>query len=284
MDNHENNPKSIKYYVKRFIQANATYFKGKKVVDLPAGNGVTSRILDEVEAEVIPFDLFPEYFNYDALECKRADVLKGMPLEDDSVDYIICQEGIEHFTDQFKALQEFNRILKKGGSLLITTPNYSNLQSRFSYFLSESERFNQILPPNEIDSIWMNNQTLSSEIYFGHVFLIGVQKLRVLSKLAGFNIKRIIFTRARTTSIILLILSYPLIYLSNLITYFKNIRKLKSNERNYKKKVYREVFKLSVNIKLLIDSHLFIEFEKCEHFNEVMKNLKSVHQDFSNQT
>lgn len=284
MDNHENNPKSIKYYVKRFIQANATNFKGKKVVDLPAGNGVTSRILNEVEAEVIPFDLFPEYFSYDALECKRADVLKGMPLEDDSIDYIICQEGIEHFTDQFKALQEFNRILKKGGSLLITTPNYSNLQSRFSYFLSESERFNQILPPNEIDSIWMNNQTLSSEIYFGHVFLIGVQKLRVLSKLAGFNIKRIIFTRARTTSIILLILSYPLIYLSNLITYFKNIRKLKSNERNYKKKVYREVFKLSVNIKLLIDSHLFIEFEKCEHFNEVMKNLKSVHQDFSNQT
>lgn len=47
-----------------------------------------------------------------------------IPLEDDSVDFILCAEVIEHFDiDPMFALIEFNRILKKGGKLLITTPN-----------------------------------------------------------------------------------------------------------------------------------------------------------------
>ncbi len=38
----------------------------------------------------------------------------------ESIDYIICQEGIEHIPNQLKVLEEFNRVLKKDGVLLIT--------------------------------------------------------------------------------------------------------------------------------------------------------------------
>lgn len=138
---------------------------------------------------------------------------------------MICQEGLEHFTDQYEALKEFNRVLKDNGTLLITTPNYSNIQARLSYFLSESERFNSKMPPNELDSIWMSKQEITDEIYFGHIFLIGIQKLRVLGKLSGFRIKKYHFTRARTTSLLFFPLRYPFIFISNWISYRKNLKK-----------------------------------------------------------
>ena len=41
----------------------------KTVIDFPAGNGITTNILKEIGAKPIPFDLFPEYFNIEELEC-----------------------------------------------------------------------------------------------------------------------------------------------------------------------------------------------------------------------
>jgi ubiquinone/menaquinone biosynthesis C-methylase UbiE len=52
-------------------------------------------------------DLFPEYFNVEGLTCLRVNVMEGIPLESNSVDCVICQEGIEHFSDQLKVFKEF---------------------------------------------------------------------------------------------------------------------------------------------------------------------------------
>lgn len=278
--NHTENPKSIKYHVKKYLEKNQTRLENKKVVDLPAGNGITCKILKDLGAIPYAFDLFPEYFQYEEIKCERADVTKEIPLEDNFADFAICQEGIEHFSDQYKVLKEFNRILKKNGSLIITTPNYSNLRARMSYFLSESERFNSIMPPNELDSIWMNNQDINSEVYFGHIFLIGIQKLRVLARLAGFRIKHIQFTRKKSTSMLMLPFTYPFIYLSNWLNYSKNMRKNKDVDKATKKEVYGELFKLNTNWRLLVDGHLFVEFEKEQETNEVNHFLKSQHKTF----
>lgn len=280
MKKYEDNPKSIKYHVKRYLIKNKNRFINKIVVDIPAGNGVTSNILKEIGAVPIAFDLFPEYFTLKDIKCTRANVLEKIPLEDKFADYVLCQEGIEHFTDQFKSLNEFSRILKTNGSLIITTPNYSNLRAKLSYFLSESERFNSMMPPNEIDSIWMNDQNITSEIYFGHVFLIGIQKLRVLAKLSGFKIKHIQFTRLKTTSLLIFIFTYPFIVLSNLIAYIKNINRNKGYEKSYQKNIYKEIFLLNINPKILLDRHLFVEFEKVTDYDKVMSEIKSVHKDF----
>ena len=280
MENHEDNPKSIKYYMKQYLTGNKGRFAGKIVVDVPAGNGVTSKILYDIGAIPVAFDLFPEYFTFKETRCTRANVLEGIPVENKYADFVICQEGTEHFTDQFKTLNEFNRILKMNGSLIVTTPNYSNLQARLSYFLSESERFNSIMPPNELDSIWMTNQQISNEVYFGHVFLIGIQKLRLLAKLSGFNIKHIQFTRLRTTSLLIFVFAYPFILLSNSYTYIKNLNKNKGYEKSYQKKVYKEIFLLNINPKILLDGHLFVEFEKVTDYDQVMKEMKGVHKDF----
>jgi SAM-dependent methyltransferase len=272
---YEDSPSSIRYYVKRFFIENKAKYSGKKFIDFPAGKGVTSQILHENGIEPVPIDLYPENFEFDKCECIKGNINYELPLEDSIADGMICQEGIEHFSDQHHAFKEFNRVIKKGGKLLVTTPNYSNLGSKLSYFLSESERYIRIMPPNEIDSIWINDAEDTSEIYYGHIFLIGIQKLRVLAKISGFDIVKIHFTKAKNTSSLLLPFFYPLIYFANWQAYKRNLRKAQKDEIEIKKKIYKEQFDLAVNPKILVDGHLFVEFQKTKELSEVAPSLVS---------
>ena len=278
--NFEENPSSIKYYVKNYILKNKERFTNKTFIDFPTGNGITSRLLKEIGATPLPFDLFPEYFKIDGLKCERANIAEGIPVENSSADYVICQEGIEHFSDQLGAFKEFNRVTRKGGGLLMTTPNYSNLRAKMSYFLSESERFNSIIAPNELDSVWMSEQNITNEVYYGHIFLIGILKLRCFGKLSGFKIKHIEPTKVKSTSVIFLILFYPFILISNWITYKKSLKNDNNFKDSIKKEVYKEIFQLSISPKMLVQSHIFVEFEKEKELNEIAKDLKSDHTEF----
>lgn len=277
---YENNPRSIKFYVKRYLLSKRDFFRDKKVVDFPAGNGVTSKILHQLGAIPIPLDLFPEYFNVDGLNCQRANIRSGLPLADGAADAVICQEGIEHFSDQYSALKEFNRVLIHGGILLVTTPNYSNIRSRLSYFLAESERFPSTMPPNELDSVWMADFTVTNEVYFGHLFLLGAQKLRTLARLSGFKFLKLHPTQIKSTSLLLFPVVYPFIFLVNFIAFQKNLRKNIDYDRSTLKQVYREVFRLSVSPRVLMAGNLMMEFEKVQDAGEVCKSLKSKHKLF----
>ena len=56
---------------------------------------------------------------------KEADIISditNMPLEDASIDVILCSEVFEHIKNPINALQEFARILKSNGILLLTVP------------------------------------------------------------------------------------------------------------------------------------------------------------------
>src|SRR5450432_3150588 len=68
---YEDNPVSIKYYVKRYIQQHRPDFTGKVAIDSPAGSGTTSKALREAGAEVHAYDLFPEYFTTKGMICER---------------------------------------------------------------------------------------------------------------------------------------------------------------------------------------------------------------------
>ncbi len=45
-----------------------------------------------------------------------------MPLDDESVDVILCTEVFEHLVNPMLALQEFSRILRSGGVMILTAP------------------------------------------------------------------------------------------------------------------------------------------------------------------
>ena len=274
-------PKSIKYYVERYLRQNESILKNKICIDIPAGSGFSSKILKDIGAKVESYDLFPELFKVDGLECKKANLQGMLPIKDKYCDFILCQEGIEHFNDQLLVFKEFNRILKQNGKLIITTPNYSNIKSKLSYLFSESEYYNKLMPPNEIDSIWLSVNNNISEIYYGHIFLIGIQKLRILGILCGFKIKKVYPVRINKTSLIWFPFIYPAIIIVNLIIYLKAMKKNKKVSRHKKISVYREILKMNLNPKILIDTKLFVEFEKKFELDEVPDNLHSRHEDFN---
>ncbi|MDO9256482.1 MAG: class I SAM-dependent methyltransferase [Bacteroidales bacterium] len=280
IDNHVNNPKSPKYPVKRFFWSIKPEMKDKIVIDIPAGNGVTTEILLELDAKVEPFDLFPEYFMLKNIECKRADIMGKIPVADNYADWVVCQEGIEHFSDQLKAFKEFSRILKIEGKLLITTPSYSNLSAKLSYLLFESETFKQ-MPPNEIDDIWMSDKAITEELYHGHIFLLGVQKLRILAKLAGFRIKEIRYIRISKSSLFLFPFFYPFIFISSYVRYFRNLRKHKEISMQSKKDVYKEQLKINIAPRTLLNHHTFIVFEKENDLKNVYFRMESMVKPFN---
>lgn len=54
------------------------------------------------------------------------DVMEGVPFEDGNFDYIFCLEVLEHVENPTFLLNQFNRVLKNDGVLLLSVPNPYN--------------------------------------------------------------------------------------------------------------------------------------------------------------
>jgi len=268
IDNHINNPKSIKFYVKKYLESSKDELNNKVILDIPAGNGATTKLLLNLGAKAEPFDLFPEYFMLENVTCKRADISEKIPVADHYADMVICQEGIEHISDQLNTFKEFNRVLKNGGKLLITTPSYSSLSAKLSYLLFESESRKQ-MPPNEADDIWMPDNSGTGKIYYGHIFMIGLQKLRVLGKLAGFKINDNKYVRLSIGSLFLFPFFYPFIFTHSLVNYYRNLRKDKTLKTGIRKRIYKEQLRMNLRPRNLVNKHTFVVFEKEEEADSV---------------
>lgn len=63
-----------------------------------------------------------------------------IPVDDASFDVILCSEVLEHIPDAVAALREFSRILKPGGTLLITAP-FSSLTHFAPYHFCGYNRY-----------------------------------------------------------------------------------------------------------------------------------------------
>lgn len=48
--------------------------------------------------------------------------IESLPFKDDSINGILALEVLEHLPNPLKAIREFHRVLKRGGSFMITTP------------------------------------------------------------------------------------------------------------------------------------------------------------------
>ena len=57
----------------------------------------------------------------------RVENIQALSFEDDSFDTIISCETLDHLPDPATALKELYRVLKPGGKLYLTCPNYFNL-------------------------------------------------------------------------------------------------------------------------------------------------------------
>ena len=266
--------KGVHLYVSEFI-ASLPELSGKTVLDIPCGDGRTSYEFLEKGADVKAFDLFPSFMTLKDIEAQYADLSEELPVEDSSVDYIVCQEGIEHVSNQLYVLQEFNRVLKKKGILLITTPNYSHLRARLSRFFFESSSWRKI-PPTEIDSIWFA-ESESDKLYFGHLFLLGVHHFQSLLTITGFETEKRLKTNMGNTSLLLGVLLYPAIGLVSLLAWMLYRRKNRHVEQSTRDHVFWKRVVLNLSPKTLFCKHIFWVLRKDSERQEIIAKLKKLH-------
>jgi len=131
------------------------------------------------------------------------------------------------------------------------------------------------MPPNEIDSVWFGDKK-NKKIYYGHIFLIGMQKMRVIGRVSGFKISKINFMRINKTALFLFPFWYPFIFLSSYYTYFKALRRNKSIDYGARKKVYQEQLQINLSPRVLLDRHTFVVFEKEFEAESVYDHLLSI--------
>ena len=257
--------------------------KNKTVIDIPCGDGRMSAVFKELGATVESYDLNSRNNDYIDHEHIFADMNERLPIDSNHADIILCQEGIEHLQDQFFIFSEFNRILKKGGILILTTPSISNLRSKLAYLFMETENFKR-LPYNEIDALWRVDRTSNKpKIYFGHLFLITCSKLFTISKINGFRLREQILTKISPSSFFWCILFYPLILLSNAISYLKYLKDNKLRT-DVKDNIMRETFLMNINYKTLISKHTFWILEKNMSISETINSLSSFVEEVSKET
>lgn len=123
----------------RFLKyfKNANFNPQVKILDLGAGRGAfTQKLYNTGYQNLVACDLFPEVYEFDKVDCKKADITKSLPFADDSFDVVIAIEVTEHILDHEKFFAEISRILRPDGHLLISTPNILSLKSRFRFLYS----------------------------------------------------------------------------------------------------------------------------------------------------
>ncbi|OGZ05816.1 MAG: hypothetical protein A2845_03360 [Candidatus Lloydbacteria bacterium RIFCSPHIGHO2_01_FULL_49_22] len=83
----------------------------KRVLDIGAGGSGYNKF-------------FPNRLTVDIDPARNPEIvgdIESLPFKDGEFEFILCTEVLEHVNDPFKAVGELSRVLKSGGTLLLTT-------------------------------------------------------------------------------------------------------------------------------------------------------------------
>ncbi|MFM9839557.1 MAG: class I SAM-dependent methyltransferase [Cyclobacteriaceae bacterium] len=244
---------SVRFFLS-YLEKNKDLVLGKTIYDLSAGVGYIANQFYEAGGILKVYDLFPKQNKYPHLACEKIDLQKDFPIADQQADFVILSETFEHLPNQFHFFKEAARILKPNGILILTTPNPSSLRGRFSQFLMESEHYSY---PLADETNAYANWPGTTNKYFAKIFMSGILRTRLLAALNGLTIKEIHKTPYSSTSFVLLLLFYPIIYFFSR----KNLKwQLKEFPEN--NAIYKNIFSISTSPKVLLSKHLVVEFSK----------------------
>lgn len=136
-----------------------------KLLNLGGGTGQVSEVIRHLGFDVYNLDI--EIDNEDKFN-KRHDLNtdSDLPYPDDFFDYIVCQEVIEHVKNPWHVFEKTKKHLKRGGTLIVTTPNIHSKESKevfrksnyFKWFTPECHSYHiNPLPFWEVELIAKRN-------------------------------------------------------------------------------------------------------------------------------
>lgn len=120
-----------RYYVRKFIEQNKGDIHGKV---LEFGSPYFTNDVDSAKTIVDIVDVDPQN-----LKATIIGDIHDFGIKENTYDAIICTQVLEHIANPFKASKELYRILKPGGTLLLTVPHTDKIHPmptdywRFTY-------------------------------------------------------------------------------------------------------------------------------------------------------
>jgi len=100
--------------------------RGARVLDVGCGTGWFSQRARHAGASVVSTDIAVSMLRETRKKCETHRVVAdacNLAFSTGSFDVVIASECIEHTLDPFRAVQEMHRVLRPGGSLIVTVPN-----------------------------------------------------------------------------------------------------------------------------------------------------------------
>jgi SAM-dependent methyltransferase len=105
---------------------------GDRVLDLGAGDGAFAAELRGAGCDVVAVDVADEALRrarerVPGIDARLAAEGGPLPLDEDAVDVVWAGEVLEHVADVVGLLAEVRRVLRWGGTLLVTTPYHGRV-------------------------------------------------------------------------------------------------------------------------------------------------------------
>lgn len=190
-----------------------------KVLDIPAGAGAFTQRLLQNNLQVFSADI------EDILQVKNsnfvmADMNLTLPFDDNFFDAVVCIDGIEHLENPFFFIKECHRVVRRGGTVIISTPNINSLRSRWRWFWTSHHNKCKV-PLNENEPTPLH-----------HINMMSYQRMRYILHTKGFKIDTVLTNRSKPISFVYA-LFVPLAYLFTSFVYAKeekNSQQIKNNK------------------------------------------------------
>ena len=115
-----------------------------KLLDVGYSEGGFADYLSKSEWECTGLDL--NAHSRRRIKTIECDLNEGFPVESEAFDVVTAGEVIEHMLDEGAFLDECHRVLKKGGTLVITTPNLAYSLNRLRVLFGKTPLF--VYDPN----------------------------------------------------------------------------------------------------------------------------------------
>lgn len=140
------------YLQNKFIKRLAKLAKGKKVLDAGAGECPFKPLFKESEYVAQDIGEIDAIFDYSKIDVS-SDIY-DIPVPENSFDFVLCSEVLEHLQYPDRAIKEFKRLLKNGGQIWITVPFSGGLhQEPYDFYRYTKYALEGFAKDNELSTV-----------------------------------------------------------------------------------------------------------------------------------
>jgi SAM-dependent methyltransferase len=200
----------------------------------------------EKEFEVVATDYtIPPFLGDHVMRVGGVDLNEGLPFKSAVFDAVNLVEVIEHIEHQAQLVREITRVLKRGGVVVISTPNVLNVLSRLRFLFTGFVR-GRVRPVH-----YTRGPGQAPNIYLIHFY-----ELYYLLFHTGFEIDELRRTRVKFAPVFFTMLLYPFMWLFSLEAV------IRAEKDPFQRRINWRILKYFFNPALLFSDNIVLKARK----------------------